>query len=142
MGRNGEAEAAQRRALKLLPLDDRSSISWTIRNDLALTLRDLGRAEEALELFREVSLGVENTHQVSRAKRNLAVILMTQGRLEEARVHLEEAVAAQLDLPIPDWGLLAWLYENLTTVCERLGDKAAADEYRSQMAEIDWPLVY
>ncbi|MGE0758184.1 MAG: tetratricopeptide repeat protein [Pirellulaceae bacterium] len=86
LGNLAEAESLLRRALTVKPTDAR------VANNLGRTLSAQGRTDEAFATLAGV-LGTAAAHS------NLGVFLARQGRMEQARVHLQRA--QQMDSSLP-----------------------------------------
>ncbi len=85
-GRFEEAAREYRRAVQLAPQ------SFFYRQSLGLTLHRLGQIEEAAEAMRQAVKLAPGGVQASRAHFTLGGTLANQNRLEQARLHFEEAL--------------------------------------------------
>jgi class 3 adenylate cyclase/tetratricopeptide (TPR) repeat protein len=112
-GRHDEAEEFSRKAEELAPEDDVwTQAAW--RSLRAKVLVDSGRSQEAAELAeRAVELLRTTDAPVWRADAlcDSAYVLEASGRIDEARVALEEALALyeQKEAPVPAERTRAWL---------------------------------
>jgi len=142
MNRLADAEAAQRRALQVLPEHERGDSYWRILNDLASTVSRQERIREALPLFRAALAGLDGRSDGLIVRRNLGVTLLLLGELEEAREVLEAALAEQEAMEVWDLGLMAWTLRNLARVYTDLGDGPRAEDMYRRLAELDQPWVH
>jgi tetratricopeptide (TPR) repeat protein len=140
MRRLSDAESAQRRALALFGPKERPRAFWRITNDLALTLVFQERLEEALPLFREALTGLDGAYGTRAIQKNIGMVLIDLGHMEDAGEILREALADQEALPVPDEGFMAWVYRHLADVYRATGDPRL-EETLARLAEMDQPWV-
>jgi tetratricopeptide (TPR) repeat protein len=136
-----EAVAVQQEALNMFPTGNRPLAYWRICNDLAMSLQDLERFDEAMILLTDALAGLDGAEGSRAVKRNLALNYKWMGRFNDARKLFEELLDEQLAMPITDLGFIRWVYQPLARTCEELGDQTAADHYWARLKEIDQPDV-
>ncbi|NUT98408.1 MAG: tetratricopeptide repeat protein, partial [Saccharothrix sp.] len=131
LGRPDDALPFLRRALALV--DDDPALENLVATQLGITVGELGRREEAVELH-ERALAVARRagfrHSVGVAQINLGDQDTHFGRYEQARERLQECVDIAKDLGDPGLGAVA--LSALGVLHGHLGNKAEADAYFEQ----------
>lgn len=85
--RSRDAEQSYREVLRIDPRQPDA------RNNLGLVLLDLGRAEEAMDMFRDLSAGQKDRPTTVLAHTNLALALMALDRYRDAEASARNALA-------------------------------------------------
>jgi len=100
LGRNEEAVAAARAALDLAGEADYDNVA-VLRNNMAFSLRRLGRTEEALEQYEALTTADQLPHVRLIGLSRSAVCLAKLGRTDEARARIDEALGAIEEVEYP-----------------------------------------
>lgn len=99
---------------------------------LAIILKQLGKFTEAIEVYKDMLPYLEKrgeTQLLANTINNLAVLLMEQGKLEEAGEQHKRALSIRTKLFGENHTDAATSYHNMALLCKRQGKLAEAEEH-------------
>src|SRR5581483_1547150 len=99
------------------------------------------RQDDALPLFQDALQGLAGRDGTRAVKKNLGQTLFELRRYEEASEILEEVIADQEALRVPDEGFMAEVLRVLAMVYRASGNDVRAEDAYARLAELDQPWV-